>query len=90
MKRDQAETVALQGLAFVAADEDRMSRFMALTGLGPDDLRERITDPAFLGGVLDHLLGYEPDLLAFAEEAAIDPALIMRARAALPGFNPES
>jgi hypothetical protein len=90
MKRDQAETVALQGLAFVAADEDRMSRFMALTGLGPDDLRERITDPAFLGGVLDHLLGYEPDLLAFAEEAAIDPALIMRARTALPGFNPES
>lgn len=90
MKRDQAETVALQALAFIAADEDRMDRFMALSGLGRDDLRDRIADPAFLGGVLDHLLGYEPDLIQFAEEAAIDPTLVMRARAALPGFSPES
>lgn len=39
MKQEQAETVALQALAYIAADEDRMDRFVALSGLGPDDLK---------------------------------------------------
>ena len=89
MQREQAETLALRALTYIAQDEDRMGRFMALSGLGPDDLRTRIGDPGFLGGVLDHLLGYEPDLLAFAEEAEIDPAIVARARATLPGANPD-
>ena len=89
MKQEQAETVAWQALAYIAADEDRMDRFVALSGLGPDDLKSRIADPAFLGGVLDHLLGHEPDLMDFAEEAGIDPMAVQRARAALPGVNPD-
>lgn len=89
MNRDQAETVALQALTFIVGDEDRMDRFLALTGLGPDDVKSRIGDPAFLGGVLDHLLGFEPDLMAFAEEAELDPAQVQRARAGLPGQNPD-
>lgn len=89
MKQEQAETVALQALAYIAADEDRMDRFVALSGLGPDDLKSRIADPAFLGGVLDHLLGHEPDLMAFADEADVPPDQVQRARAALPGVNPD-
>lgn len=89
MQQDQAETVALQALGFLAGDEDRLARFLAMTGVGPEDLKGRIGDPAFLGAVLDHLLGYEPDLMAFAAEAEIDPALVGRARAVLPGQAPE-
>lgn len=89
MQKDQAETVALRALGFLAGDEDRLSRFLAMTGIGPEDLKARIGDPAFLGAVLDHLLAYEPDLMTFAEEAEIDPALVGRARAVLPGQNPE-
>ena len=49
----------------------------------------RISDPAFLGGVLDHILGHEPDLLDFAAAADIDPTFVLRARATLPGVNPD-
>jgi hypothetical protein len=89
MKQEQAETLALQALTFLVDDEDRMDRFLALSGLDQNDVRQRIGDPAFLGGVLDHLLGHEPDLLEFATAAEIDPMLIQRARAALPGVNPD-
>ncbi|HAE03178.1 MAG TPA: DUF3572 domain-containing protein, partial [Rhodospirillaceae bacterium] len=63
MKQEQAETLALQALSFLMEDEDRLDRFLALSGLDQNDLRNRISDPAFLGGVLDHILGHEPDLL---------------------------
>ncbi len=89
MKQEQAETMALQAVAFLAEDEDRMERFLALSGLDQGAIRSRIGEPAFLGAVLDHLLGHEPDLLAFAEYAENDPAQILRARAALPGVNPD-
>lgn len=89
MNKDAAETLALQALAHIAGDEDAMARFMALSGLGPEDLKSRIGDPAFLGGVLDHLLGHEPDLIGFAEAIEIDPSEVQRARAALPGLNPD-
>ena len=89
MKQEQAETLALQALSFLVEDEDRLDRFLALSGLDQNDLRDRIADPAFLGGVLDHLLGHEPDLLEFAAAADIYPTFVLRARATLPGVNPD-
>lgn len=85
MNREQAELIAVQALQFVAGDEDRMGRFLALTGLGPQDIRGRVSDPAFLGGVLDFLLNFEPDLLEFAEQAGVAPSVPLQARQALPG-----
>ncbi|MBP5857330.1 DUF3572 domain-containing protein [Marivibrio halodurans] len=73
MNRDTAETIALQAMRFVAEDEDRLGRFLALSGIGPGELRERLGDPTFQMGLLDFLLNHEPDLLAFAEHAEIDP-----------------
>ena len=83
MDRSAAEALAYRALQFVAGDSDRLGRFLALTGIGPTDLRDRIEDPGFLVGVLDFLLNYEPDLLAFAEAAEIAPHDPGRARAAL-------
>lgn len=84
MNVDEAQVLALDALRYVAEDADRLDRFMALSGCGSDDIRDRIGDAAFLGGVLDYLLAHEPDLLAFADWADIDPALAMRARHLLP------
>ena len=53
MKPDQAETVALQALAWIAADPDRLGRLLAETGLAPEEIRAQAENPAFLGGVLD-------------------------------------
>ena len=81
---EDAQTVALKAIAFIAADEDLLSRFVALTGCGIDEIKSRIADPAFLGGVLDFILADEPTLLAFAEAEQLAPDTPMAARHKLP------
>lgn len=80
-----AETVALQALGWIAADEDRLGRFMGLAGLTADELRARAGEAEFLGGVLDFVLGDEATTLAFATEAGLKPDALMRLRRKLPG-----
>ena len=81
---EDAQTVALKAIAFIAADEELLPRFVALTGCGADEIKSRIADPAFLGGVLDFILGDEPTLLAFAEAEQFAPETPMAARHKLP------
>lgn len=83
--RDQAETLALQALGWLAGQEDLSGAFLGASGLSADDLKSRASDPEFLGFVLDFLLGDEAALLAFCEAADVTPDRPMRARAALPG-----
>jgi len=61
-----------------------LSRFVDLTGCGEDELRLRLTQPAFLGGVLDFLLGDEPTVLAFIQQEGFAAELPLLARALLP------
>ncbi len=81
---EDAQAVALKALSFIAADEELLLRFVALSGCVPDDLRHRIADAAFLGGVIDCLLADEPTLLAFAEATGLPPEAPLAARAKLP------
>ena len=87
--REQAETLALQALGYLAADEDRLYRFLLSTGLTPQDVRDRVGDPAFLAGVLDHLLTDDALVVAFAEDNALEPEAVMTARRRLPGLSDE-
>ena len=79
------ETLALQALAFIAGDDDRLERFIGLTGIDPGSLRNIARDPAGLGAVLDYLLGWEPLLLEFAEAHEIKQESVAIARRKLPG-----
>lgn len=54
--RDRAETIALHGLAFLAAQPEEIERFLRNTGLDADDLRQRATDPDVLRAVLEYIL----------------------------------
>jgi hypothetical protein len=78
------EVLALQGLAFLIADDDRLSRFLGLTGLDGNAVRGLAHDPHGLGAVLDYLLGFEPLLLEFAAEIGVDAAVIATQRHRLP------
>ncbi len=84
-----AEAIALAALNFVLADEDRLTRFLGLTGLDLARLRDGIADPAkrpaILGAILDHLLAWEPWLLAFAAEIGEKPNAIAAIRRHFPG-----
>ncbi|MCJ2098071.1 DUF3572 domain-containing protein [Methylobacterium sp. E-046] len=64
---------------WIAGDEDRLLPFMAASGLSPDTLRESAREPAFLVGVLDHVMGDENVLLACATALEIKPERIAEA-----------
>lgn len=83
--REAAEILAIQALAFIAEEPDRLNAFLNTTGLTVERLRGSATDPGFLAGVLDHMLAEESLLVAFADSASINPADIARARGALGG-----
>jgi hypothetical protein len=80
---DIAPAIALSGLAFLAEDLPRLGRFLALTGIGPEHLREAASAPETQLAVLDHLLSDESLLLVFAASKGIPPETIAPARAAL-------
>jgi uncharacterized protein DUF3572 len=80
-----AEALAIAALHFIAAEPERLGRFLAATGLAPQSIREAAHEPHFLAGVLDHIAGDERLLLAFAAESELDPNDVVRAHAALSG-----
>ena len=68
-----AETLALQALGWLAADEDRLGRFLGLSGLDAGTLRATADSRDTLRAVMDFLLSDEAFLLDFCEIAQIDP-----------------
>jgi hypothetical protein len=84
-RREAAEQLAIAALAFLAADVEQLGNFLAVTGIGPENVRHAARDPGFLAGVLDHLAGHEALLVAFARESGIEPTELERARAVLGG-----
>lgn len=77
---EDAEIIALKALDYLAQDVDSLGRFMALTGIGPADLRQRASTPTLLAAVLEHILADESSLLVFCSLNAIPPEDIERAK----------
>jgi len=82
---DSARSLAVRALGFIAADSDRLNRFLGLTGLGPHNLRTAAADPAFLSSVLDYLVADEELLVTFAADAGLKPEAVAQAYHALSG-----
>jgi hypothetical protein len=85
MDRNTAETMAIMAFSFLMEDDERRRRFLDVTGIHPDQLREAIVEPQFQGAILDYLGTDERTLTAFAAGAGLDPGDIERARTALAG-----
>ena len=83
--KEMAEIVAIQALNFIAGEPERLGRFLAETGLGPQSLRAAAQDPAFLTGVLEFVLRDEALIVAFAEASELDPETVSAAHIALTG-----
>ena len=77
------EALALSALGWALSDQARAERLLALTGLTPADMRERIGEPSLLAAVLGFLEAHEPDLIACAEALDVPPAALVAARARL-------
>jgi hypothetical protein len=81
---EQAEAIAVSALGFIAADPVLLPRFLAITGIEANAIRQAAREPGFLAGVLSFVLAHEPTLLAFAEQAGIPAASVGEALRALP------
>lgn len=74
------EALALSALGWVLSEGERAQRLLSLTGLTPDDLRERLGSPSVLAAILGFLEAHEPDLVACAEALEVRPADLVEAR----------
>lgn len=70
------ERLATEVITFFASAPDRLSAFLAETGVDASSLRARLQDRAFCGGLLDYVLGHEDVLVSFARHAGRTPAEI--------------
>lgn len=82
---DAAETLALQGLAWLVTNEELLPVFLGSTGADIGDLRARAGDRQFLASVLDFLTMDDAWVIAFCDEQGIAYDQPMQARAVLGG-----
>jgi Protein of unknown function (DUF3572) len=80
LTKSGAETIAIEVLSFLAADPVRLDNFLALSGIGMENLRAAAAEPGFLAAILEHLASDEKLLLAFAAHAGQNPEAIAKAR----------
>lgn len=84
-RQESAETVALQALSWLAANDDVLPVFLGATGASLSDLAGRAGEAEFLGSVLDFLLMDDAWVMAFCDAAGLPYGAPMQARANLPG-----
>ena len=85
VSREFGQSLAASALTFLAADPERLDRFLTLTGLGPHNLRDAAEDPAFHASVLEYMLADEELLLRFAADSDLGPEKVALAHQALCG-----
>lgn len=73
-------TLALSALAATLGDDRRAQRFLDLTGIGTEELRDRANDPVLLAALIAFLEAHEPDLISVSQEIGVDPASLSAAR----------
>ena len=80
LPREDAEHMAISFLSFIAEEPETLGRFLAATGLGPENLRSAASDPGFLTAVLEYVLSDESLLLTYSERLRIRPMMVAAAR----------
>ena len=75
-----ADQVAIDVLGYIASEPDLMKRFLDLTGIEADRIREAAGQPGFLLGVLDFLLANERDVEDYHHAAGTPPETLVAAR----------
>lgn len=85
MTPEAAETIALQALAWLAANDELWPVFLGASGSSAEDAQAGARDPAYLGSVLEFLTMDDNWVMAFCDVAGLKYDMPLRARYALPG-----
>lgn len=85
MKETDASIIALQALAYIAADAQIASKFLSEAGMDTQGIKNRMHEPEVQGAVLDMILSDDHLVLGFCNAHDYIPEDIIKARKALPG-----
>lgn len=86
MTSELAQTMALQALAWLIAEDDLRDTFLSASGASQEDLRNGVFSPVFLGSLLDFICMDDAWVTRFCDENGISNYMHpMMARQALPG-----
>lgn len=88
MTLEDARLIAIKALAYLASDTDRLGRFLAATGISPEEIRAKAEDLNLLAGILDFLLSDEAMVIEFCQTLDLPPEAPAQARIQLPGYAP--
>ncbi len=80
MPKEDAERLAIACLGLIAEEPETLGRFLSVTGLGPETLRNAASEPGFLSSVIEYMLADESLLLAASERFRIRPTMFALAR----------
>ena len=83
LSTNDAEILAISALTETISDERRAQRFLDLSGIDTEELRDRAGEPLLLAAVLRFLEGHEPDLIDVAGAIGVKPEQLVAAREAL-------
>lgn len=83
--RDAAEAVAITVFAQLANEPEELQRFLALSGIEPETVRDAARQPGFLVGVLDYVLGGQRTLAGIEGSTGLSARTISEARQHLAG-----
>jgi len=89
MPLETAQEIATQALVQLTKEPELVGRFLAVSGIGPESIRDAAAEPGFLAGVLEFYMGDEALLLTFCENTGVRPTMIAAARYALAGDLPD-
>jgi hypothetical protein len=85
MSFDKAQEIATEALLHLTREPEQVGRFLAVSGIGPESIRDAAEEPGFLAGVLEYYMADEALLLTYCENSGIRPTMIAAARFALAG-----
>ena len=85
MTPERAEVLALEGLGWLAGQDDGIQRFLTQSGIDAQTLREAAGSSGMNVALLDFLLGHEDLLLGFCESLSLAPKDLHMARHVLGG-----
>ncbi len=80
-----ADQIAIDALGYIASEPELMQRFLDLTGIEADGIRQAAAQPGFFVGVLDFLLANENDVVDFSHATGTPLEAVQIARDKLDG-----
>jgi Protein of unknown function (DUF3572) len=85
MPRDTAETMALQALVWLMAQDTLFADFLGQSGASVGDMKQMAADPGFLAAVLDFILQDDETVVAASAALGLPGDRLLILRQALPG-----